>query len=75
MGLLGYLGTLLAHVQPSINQHPQVLFPCTVFQLLCPKPVALPGVVVAKEQNPTLSLVELHPIGLSSVIQPVQIPV
>ena len=43
-------------------------------QLLCPKPVALPGVV----QDLALGLlsmvyVELHPIDLSPVIQPVQI--
>ena len=24
-GLLGHLGTLLAHVQPSVNQYPQIL--------------------------------------------------
>ena len=40
---------------------------------LCPKPVALPGVVVAKAQDPALGLVELHPIGLSPAIQPVHI--
>jgi len=45
-GLLGHLGTLLAHVQSSVNQHPQVRFLYTVFQPLCPKPVALPGVIV-----------------------------
>ena len=43
-GFLGHLGTLLAHVQPSIDQHAQVHFFHTVFQPLCPKPVALPGV-------------------------------
>ncbi|KAK4833022.1 LOW QUALITY PROTEIN: hypothetical protein QYF61_027404 [Mycteria americana] len=26
VGLLGHLGTLMAHVQPAVNQHPQVLF-------------------------------------------------
>jgi len=26
VGLLGHLGILLAHVQPAVNQHPQVLF-------------------------------------------------
>jgi len=36
--------------------------------------VALHGVVVAKVQDLALGLVEFHPIGLSLLIQPVQIP-
>ena len=74
IGLLGHPGTLLGHVQPSINQYPQVCFFCAVFQPLCPNPVAFPGVVVAKVQDPALGIVEFHPIGLSPVIQPAQIP-
>ena len=74
IGLLGHLDTLLAHVQPSVNQHPQILFLCTVFQTLCPKPVALHGTVVTNVQDLALVLVELQPIGHSSEIQPVQIP-
>jgi len=72
VGLLGHLGTLLAHVQSSVNQHPQVHFLYTVFQPLCPKPVALPGVIVAKVQDPAFGLVES--IGFSPAIQPIQIP-
>ena len=45
----------------------------TVFQLLCSKPVALPGMAVATAQDPEL-VVELHPIGLCPAIQPDQIP-
>ena len=74
IGLLGHLGTLLAHIQPSINQHAQVHFFHIVFQIFCPKPVAFPEVVVAKVQDPVLSLVEFHDGGLSLAIQPVQIP-
>ena len=55
-------------------QYIQVHFLYTVFQPLCPKPVALPGVVVAKEQDPAFGLVEPHPIGFSPAIQPFQIP-
>ena len=40
--VFGHLGTLLAHVQLSVDQYPQVRFLYTVFQPLCPKPVALP---------------------------------
>ena len=74
LGLLGHLGTLVAHVHMSINQYPQVHFLYTVFQPFCPKPVALAGVVEAKVQDATLGLVGLHPIGHSPAIQPVQIP-
>jgi len=32
LGLFGHLGTLLAHVQPAVNKHPQVLFCQAAFQ-------------------------------------------
>ncbi|KAK4827977.1 hypothetical protein QYF61_022679 [Mycteria americana] len=44
------------------------------FQPLFPKSVALHGVVVTQVQDPALSLVESHTIGLGQLIQPVQIP-
>ncbi|KAK4822886.1 hypothetical protein QYF61_021105 [Mycteria americana] len=66
IGLLGHLGTLLAHIQVAVNQHPQVLFCQAAFQPLFPKPVALHGVAVAQVQDPT--------IGLGPSIQPVQVP-
>ncbi|KAK4810174.1 hypothetical protein QYF61_010486 [Mycteria americana] len=70
----GYnLGTLLAHVQAAVNQHPQVFFCRAAFQPLFPKPVALHEVVVAQVQDPALSLVEPHTIGPSPSIQPVQV--
>ena len=47
-GLFVYLGTLLAHVQPSINQHPRVHFLHSAFQPLCPKPLELLGIVLTK---------------------------
>ena len=72
-GLLGYLGTMLAHIQPSVDQLPQVVVLCTVFQLLCPKSVVVPGVVL-KVQDLALGLIELHSIGLSLAIQPFHIP-
>ena len=58
----------MARVQSSINQYPEVRFLYSVFQPLCPRPVALPGGVVAKVQDPALGLVEPHPIGLSPAI-------
>ncbi|KAK4810580.1 hypothetical protein QYF61_007317, partial [Mycteria americana] len=48
IGLLGHLGTLLAHIQAAVNQHSQVLFCQAAFQPLFPKPVALHGVVVTQ---------------------------
>jgi len=74
VGLLGHLGTLLAHVQPAVDQHAQVLFLWAAFQLLFPKPVALHGVVVTQAQDLALGLVEPHTVGLIPLIQPVQIP-
>ena len=73
-GLLGHLGTLLAHVQPPVNQHPKVLFHQAAFQSLLPKPVALHGVVVTQVQEPAFGLVEAHTVGLDPLIQAVHIP-
>ncbi|KAK4817624.1 LOW QUALITY PROTEIN: hypothetical protein QYF61_021527, partial [Mycteria americana] len=74
IGLLGHLGTLLAHIQLAVDQHPQVLFHWAAFQPLFPKPVALHGVVVTQVQDLALSFVEPHTIDLSPWIQPVQVP-
>ncbi|KAK4830788.1 hypothetical protein QYF61_013621 [Mycteria americana] len=74
IGFRGHLGTLLAHVQPAVKQHPQVLFHQAAFQPLFPKPVALHGVVVTQVHDPALGLVEPHTIDLGPSIQPVQIP-
>ncbi|KAK4828439.1 hypothetical protein QYF61_026596 [Mycteria americana] len=74
IGFLGHLGTLLAHIQAAVNQHPQVLFRLAAFQPLFPKPVALHGVAVAQVQDLALGLVEPHTIGLGPLIQPVQVP-
>ncbi|KAK4815370.1 hypothetical protein QYF61_001358 [Mycteria americana] len=74
VGFLGHLGTLPAHVQPAVNQHPQVLFCQAAFQPLFPKPVALHGVVVTQVHDLALGLVKPHTIDLGPSIQPVQIP-
>jgi len=66
---LGHLGTLSAHVQLSINQHPQVPFFFTVIQPLSFKPIVLHEVIMAEVQDLALGLVEPHPIHLIPVIQ------
>ena len=62
VGLLGPLGTMLTHVQPAIDQHPQVIFCRAAFQPLLAKPVALHGVIVTQAQDPALGLVEPHTV-------------
>ncbi|KAK4818814.1 hypothetical protein QYF61_019743 [Mycteria americana] len=74
IGFLGHLGTLLAHIQVAVNQHPQVLSCQAAFQPLFPKPVALHGVAVAQVQDLALGLVKPHTIDLGPSIQPVQVP-
>ncbi|KAK4826517.1 hypothetical protein QYF61_010014 [Mycteria americana] len=75
IGLLGHLGTLLAHhIQLAVYQYAQVLFHWAAFQPLFPKPVALHGVAVAQVQDLALGLVEPHTIGLGPSTQPVQVP-
>ncbi|KAK4831827.1 LOW QUALITY PROTEIN: hypothetical protein QYF61_019350 [Mycteria americana] len=70
IGFLGHLGTLLAHIQAAVDQHPQVLFCLAAFQPLFPKPVALHGVAVAQVQDLALGLVKPHTIDLGPSIQP-----
>ncbi|KAK4820818.1 hypothetical protein QYF61_007212, partial [Mycteria americana] len=72
IGFLGHLGTLLAHIQAAVNQHPQVLLCLAAFQPLFPKPVVLHGVAVAQVQDLALGLVKPHAIDLGPSIQPVQ---
>ncbi|KAK4831982.1 hypothetical protein QYF61_020365 [Mycteria americana] len=74
VGLLGHLGTLLAHIQAAVNQHPQVLFHQAAFQPLFPKPAALHGVAVAQVQDLALGLVKRDTVDLGPSIQPVQVP-
>ncbi|KAK4831732.1 LOW QUALITY PROTEIN: hypothetical protein QYF61_018862 [Mycteria americana] len=67
IGFLGYLGTLLAHIQAAVNQHPQVLFHQAAFQPLFPKPHCM-GLLC----NLALGLVKPHTIDPGPSIQPVQ---
>ncbi|KAK4818988.1 hypothetical protein QYF61_022819 [Mycteria americana] len=74
IGFLGHLGTLLAHIQVAVDQHPQVLLCLAAFQPLFPKPVVLHGVAMTQVQDLALGLVEPHTIDLGPSIQPVHIP-
>ena len=60
IGLLDHLGTLLAHVQLTVDLHPQVLILRAAFQTLFHRPVALHGVAVTQTQDLALGLVEPH---------------
>ena len=55
---LAFLGTLLAHVQPAVNQHPKIFFHWAAFQPLFPKPVVLHGVAVTQVPETAFGLVE-----------------
>ena len=74
IGLLGHLGTLLAHIQPTVCQYTKVSFREAAFQLLLPKPVRLPGVAVTKMQDLILGPIETHTVFLGPLIQSIQVP-
>ena len=74
IGLPGHLGTLLAHIQPTVHQYAKVPFHQAAFQSLLPKPVGLPAVVVTKMQVPTLGPVESHTVYLGPSIWSIQVP-
>jgi len=48
IGLLGHLGTLLAHVHWDVYQTLKVLFCWSTFQLSFPKPIPLHGVIMTQ---------------------------
>jgi len=52
----------------AVTSHPQILSLGAACQPLYPKPVVLPGVVVPKEQDSALGLIEAHPIALQLAI-------
>ena len=74
IGLLGHLGTLLAHIQLTVHQYPKVPFHQAAFQPLLIKPVGLPGVIVTKMQDPTMDPMEIHATNLGPSIQSIQVP-
>ena len=74
IGLLGHLGTLLAHIQPTVQQYTKVPFHQAAFQPLLPKPVGLPGVVVTKMQDPTLGPIETRAAILGPSIHSIHVP-
>ena len=74
IGLLGHLGTLLAHIQPTVHQYTKAPFHQAAFQPHLPKPVGLPGVVVTKMQDPTLGPIETHTVNFGPSTQSIQVP-
>ena len=74
IGLLGHLGTLLAHIQLTVHQYTKVPFHQAAFQPILPKPVGLPEVVMTKMQDPTLGPIETHAVNLGPSIQSIQVP-
>ena len=64
IGLLGHLGTLLAHIQPTVHQYTKVPFHQAAFQPHLPRSVGLLGVVVTKMQDLTLGSIEAHTVNL-----------
>ena len=63
IGLLGCLGTLLAHVYSPADRNPGPFLPGS-FPATLPLACTTAEVVVTQVQHPILSFVELHEIGL-----------
>lgn len=69
MGLLGHLGTPLAHIKPAIDQYLQVLFLQAAFLQLFHQPIAW-----GCHDWSALGLFEPHTVGLSPSAESIQIP-
>ena len=74
LAFLGHPSTLLAHVQPSVNLHPQGPFPPGSFPATLPQACSAVWGCCDPSAGLALLLVELHTIGLTQTAQPVQIP-
>lgn len=66
VGLLGHLGTLLAHIQLAV--YPYVLLFWAAFQPVFSKSTWLHGIIMPQMQHPALTVVEYPMIGLISLI-------
>ena len=71
---LAFSATPLTHIQLNIIQFLQIFSLHVSCQPLCPKCVVMDGVVLTKVKDLAFCLAEVHTIGLSPAIQPVQIP-
>lgn len=61
VGPFGFQGTLLAHVQPPLNQNSQTPFSMGLLSLQ--PPVLYIEVALSQMQNPALALVKLHVVA------------
>ena len=69
------MGTLLAHMQPTVHQYTKVPFQQAALQPLLPQPVGLPEWIVTNMQDPTLGHIETHTVYPGPLIQSIQVPV
>ncbi|KAK4830883.1 hypothetical protein QYF61_013812 [Mycteria americana] len=74
VGLLGCKRTLLAHVQLSIHQYPQVPLPRAALNHIIPQPVLILGIALTQVQDLALGLVEPHEVHTGPLLQIVQVP-
>ncbi|KAK4827409.1 hypothetical protein QYF61_017839 [Mycteria americana] len=56
-------GTLLTHIEPAVNQHPQVPFCRAALQPLLSQSVLVPRMTLSQVQNLAFGLVKFHPIN------------
>ena len=73
IGLLGHPGTLMAHAQPSVNPHPQGTSPPGSLPATLPQACSVVWGCCDPSAELAL-LVELHTVGLTRMVQPVQTP-
>lgn len=73
-GLLDHLGTLLAHVQLSVNQHPDILLCWVTFHPFFPKPIPLHGDVMTQPHGVPVSPFLSRNLSGSPTLQHTGIP-
>ena len=71
---LGCQGTLLTHIEPAVDQHPQIPFCRAALQPLLSQSVLVPGVTLSQMQNLTFVLVKFHAIDDCPMLQSIQVP-
>lgn len=66
---LGHLGTLLAHVHLSVDQHSQNFFLLSIFQPHGSNLVVLQRIFITEMQHSALDLAKAHTIGLKPYVE------
>jgi len=66
---LGCQGTLLAHNEPAVNQHPQLRYCRAAVQSLLTELILVPSIILFQVKNLAFVLLKVYAIDVCPVLQ------